>query len=90
MIWLTALVLVPLAAVAVPRRAQLLPSAVTRGYTFVSTGVLVLAMVVNVLVQLLVREQGWQAPNTWGGVGAALVLVIVTRPAQALAAKRVQ
>lgn len=90
MIWLTALVLVALAAATVPRRAQLLPSGVTRGYTFASAAVLVLALVINVLVQVLIREQGWQAPNTWGGVGAALVIVIVTRPVQALAMKRVQ
>lgn len=88
MVWLAALVLVALAAVAVPRRAQLLPSAVTRGYTFVSAAVLVFALVINVTAQFLIREQGWPAPNTWGGVGAALVIVIATRPAQSLAAKR--
>lgn len=88
MIWLVALVLVALAAFAAPRRAQLLPSAVTGAYALVSAAVLVLAVVVNVLVQFLVRGQGWEAPNMWGGVGAGVVIVIVTRPAQAWAVKR--
>lgn len=88
MIWLTALIPVALAAAAVPRRAQLLPSAVARRYAFSCAAVLGLALVLNVFVQLLIREQGWPAPNTWGGAGAAAVIMGLTRSAQSRVVKR--
>lgn len=83
MIWLGALVFAGVATAGTTRAVTLRRTRPSRGWVVALCGTFVLALLADVAVQFAVRGAQLPLPNTWGSVAAAVVIVLLARPAQA-------
>lgn len=83
MIWLGALLLAGVAVAGSPRAVTLRRARPSRGWVAALLGILVLALLADIAVQLAVRAADLPLPNTWGSAAAAAVIVLLARPVQA-------
>lgn len=84
MIWLVGLLIVGIVAVGGRRLVQLRRRPADR-WTAVLAGTFVLALLVDIAVQWIVRGAELLLPNTWGAAAAALTVILIGRPLQARA-----
>jgi hypothetical protein len=88
MVWLVGLVVLALAAMVGPQRERLFSESTGGRRAAAALAVIVVAVAADVLVQALVRNEDWAAPNTWGGVAAALVILAAGALSHARAGRR--
>lgn len=82
MIWLGA-ALVGIVAASTTRAVALRRTRPSPTRVAVLLATVVLAVLVDIAIQLVVRGADLPLPNTWGSAAAAAVLVLLVRPAQA-------
>ena len=88
MVWLVGLLVVAVVA-AGGRTVVKLRGKPSPGWTAALAATFVLALVVDIAVQFAIRGADLPAPNTFGGLAAALTVILLGRPIQArLAAAR--
>ncbi|WP_334608736.1 hypothetical protein [Micromonospora sp. CPCC 205546] len=83
MVWLWALLVVLCLGTAWNRGVQLRPTRSSRHWKVALAATFVLALVADIAVQFVVRALEWPLPNTFGALGAAVTIALLSRPVQA-------
>jgi hypothetical protein len=83
MIWLWAAVMLFGAGTAWNNGVKLRRTRASKVWQTWLAATFVLVFLAYVATQFVVRALEWPLPNTWGGVGAAVTIALVSRPVQA-------
>ena len=83
MIWLWAVLMFIGVGAAWNRGVQLRPTRSSRQWRVALVATFFLAFAADVAVQFVVRALEWPLPNTWGALGAAVTIALLSRPVQA-------
>ena len=83
MVWLWVVLVVMGVGTSWVRGVRLRPTRASGRWQGALLATFALAVVADIGVQLVVRPLGWPLPNTFGALGAAATIALVSRPVQA-------